>query len=100
METTSFKDIVNNIFINKTIFDDLLKNKGFSPGAFLDWAKRKEILKYKYYGPGNKNNKLTIQVRVGNKNVPHVVLKLPDEEKTEQEKYREYVAVEDPDMPF
>ena len=88
------------IYINKTIFDDLPKNKGFSPGAFLDWAKRKDILKHKYYGPGNKNNKLTIQVRVGNKNVPHVVLKLPEEEMTEQEKYREYVAVEDPDMPF
>lgn len=88
------------IYINKTIFDDLLKNKGFSPGAFLDWAKRKDILKHKYYGPGNKNNKLTIQVRVGNKNVPHVVLKLPEEEMTEQEKYKEYIEVNDPDLPF
>lgn len=88
------------VFINKTVFDELLKNKGFSSGAFLDWANRKMILKRQYYGPGNKNNKLTWQVRIGNKPVPHVALKLPEEELTEQEKYKEYVAVDDPDMPF
>ena len=88
------------IYINKTVFESILKNNSYSPGAFLDWAKRKEILKYKYYGAGNKNNKLTIQVRVGDKNIPHVVLKLPEEEKTEQEEYMGYVIAEDPDMPF
>ena len=88
------------IYINKTVFESILKNNSYSPGAFLDWAKRKEILKYKYYGAGNKNNKLTIQVRVGDKNIPHVVLKLPEEEKTEQEEYIGYVEVTDPDLPF
>lgn len=88
------------VFINKTVFDELLKNKGFSPGAFLDWANRKMILKRQYYGPGNKNNKLTWQVRIGNKPVPHVALKLPEEELTEQEKYREYIVVDSQDMPF
>ena len=88
------------IYINRTIFENILKSNGYSPGAFLDWAKRKELLMHKYYGPGSKNNKLTIQVRVGDKNVPHVVIKLPPEEKTEQEEYQQYVAVDDPDMPF
>ena len=88
------------IYINKTVFDDVMKNKGFSPGAFLDWANRKGKLLCQYYGPGNKNNKLTRQVRVGNKNIPHVVIRLPEEEKSEQEEYKDYVAVEDPDMPF
>ena len=88
------------VFINKTIFDEIVKNKGFSPGAFLDWAKRKEILKHKYYGPGNKNNRLTWPVKIAGKPIQHVAIKLPEEELTEQEKYREYVAVEDPDMPF
>ena len=88
------------IYINKTVFDNILKNNSYSPGAFLDWAKRKDLLKCKYYGPGNKNNKLTWQVRIGDKPVPHVVIKLPEEEKTEQEEYREYIAVEDSDMPF
>lgn len=87
------------IFINKTVFESIMKNNGYSPGAFLDWAKRKELLKHKYYGAGNKNNKLTIQVRIGDKNVPHIVLKLPEEERTEQEAYQ-YAVVEDPDMPF
>ena len=89
------------VYINKSIFDEQLKQKGFSSGAFLDWAKRKEILKHKYYGPGNKNNKLTLQVRVNGKPVQHVVLKLPEEEdKTEQDAYRDYVAVNVPDLPF
>ena len=88
------------IYINKTVFDNLLKNNSYSPGAFLDWAKRKEILKCKYYGAGNKNNKLTWQVKLNGKPVPHVVLKLPEEETTEQEAYQ-YVVVDEPeDMPF
>lgn len=88
------------IYINKTVFENILKNNSYSPGAFLDWAKRRDILKHKYYGPGSKNNKLTIQVRVGDRNIPHVVLKLPEEEKTEKEEYQ-YVVVESPeDMPF
>ena len=89
------------IYINKTVFDNILKNNNYSPGAFLDWAKRKQILKYKYYGSGNKNNRLTTQVRVGDKNVPHVVIRLPEEEKTEQEEYQQYVEVDVGDeMPF
>ena len=88
------------IFINKTVFDNILKNNNYSPGAFMDWAKRKDLLKCKYYGAGNKNNKLTWQVKVNGKPVPHVVIKLPEEEKTEQEEYQKYAVVNDPDMPF
>lgn len=90
------------IYINKAVFDNMLKNNGYSPGAFVDWAKRKSLLKHKYYGPGSKNNKLTVQVRVGSKNVPHIAIKLPDDEekKTEQETYKELIEVEADDMPF
>ena len=89
------------LFINKTIFDDLLKGKGFSPGAFLDWAKRKNMLKCESYGTGNKNNRLTCRIRRGGKLIPHIAIKLPDdEEKTEQEAYKDYVEVSDSDMPF
>ena len=89
------------VFINKTVFDDLLKNKGFSPGAFLDWARRKDILKCQYYGKGNKNNRPTWPVVINGKQIPHVAIKteLP-EQRTEQEEYQSYVAVEDPDLPF
>jgi hypothetical protein len=89
------------VYINKTIFDDQLKNKGFSSGAFLDWAKRKDLLKCQRYGKGGKNNRLTWQIKINGKPVAHVGIKLPvDEEKTEQEEYQEYVVVEDEDMPF
>ena len=88
------------IYINKTVFDDIVKNKGFSPSAFLDWARRKDILKCQYYGPGNKNNRPTWPVYVNKKQVPHVVIKLPEEELSEKEEYQKYVQVDDPDMPF
>lgn len=89
------------VFINKTIFDDQLKNKGFSPGAFLDWARRKELLKCQYYGKGNKNNRSTWPILINGKAIPHVGIRLPaEEEKTEQEEYQKYAVVEDDDMPF
>ena len=90
------------LWLNKTTFEDLLKGKGFSPGAFVDWAKRKNILLYQYYGKGNKNNRPTKQWVVRGVNTPHYVIKLPDDdEKTEQERYRDYVQVDaGEDMPF
>ena len=84
------------IYINRTILEGLLKNNGYSPGAFIDWAKRKDMLQYESHGKGSNNNRLTKRY----KGVPHYVIKLPEEEKTEQEAYKEYVQVTDPDMPF
>lgn len=89
------------VFINKTVFENLLKTAGYSYGAFVDWARRKDLLMCQYYGKGNKNNRPTWPIVVNGRNVPHYGIKLPEEEKTEQEKYKEYVEV-DPgdDMPF
>ena len=98
---TKYKD--GYVCINKSIFEDLLKNKGYSHAAFVDWARRKDMLKCQYYGKGNKNNRPTWPIAVGGKNIPHYWIKLPEEEKeekTEQEAYKEYVQVEDADMPF
>lgn len=88
------------VYINKTVFENIMKNNGFSPGAFLDWAKRKDLLKCQFYGTGNKNNRPTWPVVINGKSIPHVALKLPEEEKTEQEVYPGYVQVEPSDMPF
>ena len=88
------------VAINKSIFEELLKNKGFSAGAFVDWARRKDLLYGQYYGKGSKNNRPTRPICVNGKNIPHYWIKLPEEEPTEQEEYQKYVAVEDPDMPF
>lgn len=91
------------VCINKSIFEDMLKNKGYSHAAFVDWARRKDLLKCQYYGKGNKNNRPTWPIAVNGKNIPHYWIRLPDEEKadkTEQEAYKEYVLVEDPDLPF
>lgn len=90
------------VCINKSIFEELLKNKGFSYGAFVDWARRKEILKGQYYGKGNKNNRPTRPIVINGKQIPHYWIRLPadEDEKTEQEVYQEYVQVDEPDMPF
>ena len=88
------------VCINKSVFEELLKNKGFSAGAFVDWARRKEILKGQFYGKGNKNNRPTRAVVVNGKQIQHYWVKLPDEELTESEEYQKYAAVDDPDMPF
>ena len=91
---------VSYVCINKSIFEELLKNKGFSAGAFIDWARRKDLLKGQFYGVGNKNNRPTKMIVVNGKQVPHYWIKLPEEEKSEQEVYQNYVAVNDPDLPF
>lgn len=91
---------ISYVCINKSIFEDLLKNKGFSAGAFIDWARRKDILKGTFYGTGNKNNRPTKIIVVDGKQIPHYWIKLPDGERTEQEEYRKYVEVNDPDLPF
>ena len=88
------------VFINKSTFEDILKDKGYSYGAFVNWARNRGILKCQFYGKGNKNNRPTWPISVNGRNVPHYGIKLPEEEKTEQEEYREYVKVNDPDMPF
>ena len=89
------------VWINKTVFEEQVKKQGYSAGAFIDWAKRKNLLDHQYYGKGNKNNRPTKQWVVRGANTPHYVIKLPEEEKTEREKYREYIEVDAGDeMPF
>ena len=88
------------VYINKTVFDNLLKNNGFSSGAFIDWARRKNILKCQYYGKGNKNNRPTWPVVINGKNVPHMAIKLPTEG-DDQKNEKQPQPVEAPDdMPF
>lgn len=88
------------IAINKSVFEELLKNKGFSSSAFIDWARRKDLLKCQFYGKGNKNNRPTWPLVINGKNIPHYWVKLPEDESSEKEEYQKYVVAEDPDMPF
>ena len=91
---------VSYVCLNKSIFEDILKNKGYSAGAFIDWARRKGMLKDTFYGIGNKNNRPTKTIVVNGKQVPHYWIKTPDEEPSEREEYQKYVIADDPDMPF
>jgi len=88
------------IAINKSVFEELLKTRGFNAGAFVDWARRKDLLKCQYYGKGNKNNRPTWPLVINGKQIPHYWIKLPEDEKSEQEAYSGYIQVEAEDMPF
>jgi uncharacterized protein (DUF927 family) len=88
------------IAINKSVFEELLKTRGFNAGAFVDWARRKDLLKCQYYGKGNKNNRPTWPLLINKKQIPHYWIKLPEDEKSEQEAYSGYIQVEAEDMPF
>ena len=91
------------IYINKTVFENILKEHGYSYGAFIDWARRKDLLKCQFYGKGNKNNRPTWPIRIDGRNVPHYAIKLPSEETPEEherEEYSRFIQVEAPDMPF
>lgn len=101
--------IENNIvYINRAVFDKILHNEGYSPGAFLVWAKRKRKIYAEDYSD---DKRLTKRKTIGGQRVPCVALKMEDDDdvpKYEQPKafeeettaYANLVAVDPPDLPF
>jgi len=101
----------NTIYIIRSIFDRILHSEGYSPGAFLTWAKRKHrILADDYEGD---NKRLTRRKTIGGQRVMCVALILDDEEEEEhgkkqeetededeREAYARFTKVNDLDMPF
>lgn len=98
----------NIVYIIRSIFDRIMHNEGYSPGAFLTWAKRKK----KIVSDGNDNDKrLTKRKRIGGQQVPCVAIVIDDDEdddseqiqeetEDEREAYERFTRVNDPDMPF
>lgn len=69
-ESSGGRDLV---YIIKPVFEKALSEGGFSPGAFLSWAKRKRLLKTKRY------DSCTIQKTIGSARPLCVAVYMPDE---------------------
>jgi len=90
------------VFFIKSVFERVLKQEGYSAGAFLTWAKRKELLKCESYGYANKNNRMTCRKTFNKVSTVCVGIKLMDPDPIQEEKkeYAGYIQVTDLDMPF
>lgn len=84
------------VYIIRSIFDELLQSKGYSPGAFLTWARRNGKLRYEDHGEGSNNRRLTIRKTINGEVVPCIaVLRV-----TETDDQSGYEEVNPEDMPF
>lgn len=95
------------VYINRTIFDKILKNEGYSPGAFLTWAKRKHRIVADDY---DDNKRYTKRRTIGGQRVPCIALRIDDdddqdkpttsESEDEASAYAKLTEVYVPDLPF
>ena len=90
-------------YINKSIFENFLRNNGYSFKPFLNWAKLHKKLKYEDHGEGDER-RLTIRKVLPSGRLRCVAIRIDDEEivkkLSDQEMYQ--LAAEDlpEDMPF
>lgn len=78
----------NRVYIIRTVFDRLLRQESYSPGAFLSWANKKDLLKR---DATSGNIRLTCRKRFNGVLVACVGLKMS---------VSEWTVVEDEDVPF
>ena len=81
----------------KSTFERILQTQGFSPGAFLTWAKRNKKILIDDYGAGSGNQRLTKRKLINGVRVSCVALIIDNEEEKENDGYE---VVEAEDLPF
>ena len=86
----------NVVYIIRSVFDELLQSKGYSPGAFLTWAKRNHKLVCEDHGENSGNRRLTKRKTINGDQLPCIALVRETENKDESE----YTVVEPEDLPF
>ena len=90
-------------YINRSEFEDTLKNNGYSVKPFINWARLHGLLEFEDHGKGNER-RLTVRKTLPNGRARCIAIRIDGEplSKSEAEKkaYQNYVAVEDEDMPF
>ena len=92
----------DHVFFIKSVFERVLKNEGYSAGAFLTWAKRNNLLKCENYGFGNKNNRVTCRKTFNKVATVCVGIRLldPDPAVEEKKEYEGFIETNPPDLPF
>lgn len=83
------------VYIIKPIFERILRQEGYSPGAFITWAKRKKKLVFDDYGEGSGNRRLTKRVMIGGRSTACIAIIDSDGEKE-----GDFTEVDSDDVPF
>lgn len=89
-------------YINKSVFENMMRNNGYSFKPFLNWAKLHNKLEVEDHGEGNER-RLTVRKTLPSGRFRCIALRINDAEmsgKTEEQVNYSYAVVEDPDMPF
>lgn len=91
-------------YIIKNVFERALRSEGYSPGAFLTWAKRKNLLKTEN-NSSSKNHRLTYRRGFGTGSQLCYAVLMPSEDGSEPlvtsgTASDAYTPVHDPDLPF
>ena len=86
----------NVTYIIRSYFDEILQSKGFSPGAFLVWAKRNGKILCEDHGEGSGNRRLTWRKTINGARNQCVALIIPGDNDDDDK----YTKVEPEDMPF
>lgn len=90
-------------YINKTVFEDALRNNGYSVKPFLNWARLHRMLEFEDHGKGTER-RLTVRKTLPNGRARCIAIRINGEPMSKEEEehlaYQDYIAVEDPDMPF
>lgn len=82
-------------YIIRNVFETALHDGGFSPGAFLSFAKRNNIILCEKYGGKSDNARLTMRKRINKVQTACVAVLMPTEDAPNG-----CVEVEDDDLPF
>ena len=96
--------IENNVaYINKNVFENAMKNNGFSVKPFLNWAKLHHKLEYEDHGKGDER-RLTVRKTLPSGRFRCIALRVDGEDvsgKTDEQIDYQYTVVDAPDeMPF
>ena len=88
----------NVLYFIRSMFERVLQSNGYSPGAFLTWAKRNRKILIDDYGSGSGNQRLTKRKQINNQRVTCIAIIIETEEDDEDESG--YEKVEPEEMPF
>ena len=89
-------------YINKTVFEDTLRNNGYSYKPFMIWARLNHKIRFEDHGEGIER-RLTVKKTLPSGRMRCIALRTDADEsdaETEKEQYRKYIPVETDDMPF
>lgn len=89
-------------YINKSVFEDVLRNNGFSVKPFLNWARLHHKLEYEDYGKANER-RMTVRKTLPGGRARCIALYINNAEWAQNSPHMEderYTEVYDEDMPF